>query len=62
MDRQQTVKAFNEWMRRYTDDRASFDADWNAVVAKFVKEDAAGREPSYGEICVAYLESLIATD
>lgn len=61
MDRQKLIEAFNEWMRRYTDDPAAFEAEFQTV-GLFVAERAMGREPSYGETCVAYIESLIVAE
>ena len=49
------AKAFNEWMREYTEDPDSFQSEW-ASVREFLAETADGREPSYGEQCVALLK------
>lgn len=58
MDKAKLAKAFNEWMRRYTDTPEQFDREWQTV-AEFLKDKAEGREPSYGETCAAYLERLL---
>lgn len=59
MDKGKTAAAFNEWMRRYTEDPKAFDAEFQTV-GRFLEEQGAGREPTYGEHCAAYLEKLIA--
>ena len=51
--------ALNEWMRRYTEDPAAFQAEFQTV-ALFQAERLGGRTPSYGETCAAYLAALIA--
>jgi hypothetical protein len=50
--------AFNEWMRRYIEDPAAFEAEFRTV-QDFLAEKAGGKEPSYGAICVEYLELLM---
>jgi hypothetical protein len=59
MDKQQLVKAFNEWMRQYTEDPSAFNHIWQTVNEYFA-EVSAGKEPSYGDTCVAFLEKLIS--
>ena len=49
--------AFNEWMRRDTEDPTAFEAEFQAV-GTFLAERADGKEPTYGEECAAYLQSL----
>lgn len=46
-------RAFNEWMRRYTEEPETFAAEFKTV-GTFLAEQAEGREPSYGEVCTAY--------
>ena len=52
MNNVQMVKAFNEWMRRYTEEAGRFEAEFRT------KDEADGREPSYGETCTAYMSQL----
>lgn len=53
--------AFNEWMRRFIDNPAQFAREWQDAT-EFLKEEAAGVEPTYGAACVLYLEKLLAAD
>jgi hypothetical protein len=59
VDKQKVTAAFNEWMRRYTDEPGEFSADFQTA-SEFLAQRAAGEEPSYGAVCVEYLERLIA--
>lgn len=59
MDKEKVAKAFNEWMRRYTETPEQFERDWQAVLA-FQLDKACGREPTYGETCAAFLAELMA--
>lgn len=52
------VRATNEWMRRYIEEPARFSREWDTV-ALFRAEEQAGKSPSYGELCEAYLEQLM---
>ena len=54
MNQSTIAKAFNEWMRRYIEDPAAYEAEFNSV-AGFREAEAEGREPDYGERCAAYL-------
>lgn len=54
MDKTLIAKAFNEWMRRYTETPKEFEAEFESVIA-FLKEQNEGKEPSYGEECAEYL-------
>lgn len=58
MDKALAAKAFNEWMRRFTEEPAKFEHEFETVGA-FLKEQADGREPTYGEKCAAYLGDLM---
>lgn len=60
MDKVALAKAFNEWMRRYAEDPEAFERDWQTVQT-FLAERSAGKTPTYGEICAAYLEQLLTT-
>jgi hypothetical protein len=51
-------RAMNEWMRRYTEEPESFEAEFKTV-GKFLAEQADGQEPSYGEWCAAYMLKII---
>lgn len=51
--------AFNEWMRRYTEEPETFAHEWETV-GEFLGDQAAGREPSYGAWCAAFLTKLMA--
>lgn len=53
------AKAFNEWMRRYTEEPGKFQQEFESVGA-FLKEQAAGVEPSYGANCAAYIDRILA--
>lgn len=57
MTKEQMVAAFNEWMRRYTEDPASFAAEFQSV-GEFLAQQAAGAEPSYGQTCAEMMESF----
>lgn len=53
----ETVKLSNEWMRRYIETPDDFAREFQTVTA-FLKDEAEGREPSYGERCAAYIFNL----
>ena len=59
----QLAGAFNEWMRRYTDDPEQFQNEYETV-KRFLAEKTAsenvGPEPAYGMIRAGYLEYLVA--
>lgn len=57
MTPEQTAAAFNEWMRRYTEDPAQFEREWKTV-GEFLAQQAAGAKPDYGETCAAYLAQI----
>ncbi len=59
MDKEKMAKAFNEWMRLFTEEPDRFEHEFQTVVA-FHRDQAEGREPSYGAVCAAYLEKLSA--
>ena len=54
----QIAAAFNEWMRRYTEEPERFEREFQSV-ERFLTEVASGQEPSYGETCAAYLKTLV---
>ena len=49
--------AFNEWMRRYTEEPERFEREWQSVERYHADQDG-GREPSYGRTCAAFLYKL----
>ena len=51
------VRVFNLWMQRYIEDPKKFYVQFQAVT-EFLHESANGKEPTYGEKCVAYMEQL----
>jgi hypothetical protein len=53
----ETVKLSNEWMRRFIETPEEFAHQFQSMTA-FLKDEAEGREPSYGELCAAYIFSL----
>jgi hypothetical protein len=53
----ETVKHSNEWMRRYIEEPEKFSREFQSV-QDFLTDEAAGREPSYGEACAAYIFKL----
>lgn len=55
----QAAMALNEWMRRFIADPKCFQREFEAVEA-FLAEQAAGKEPSYGEVGAAYMQQLLA--
>jgi hypothetical protein len=52
------TKAFNEWMRRYTEHPEEFAGEFQSVT-QFLTESADGKEPTYGDNCAAYFTSLL---
>jgi hypothetical protein len=54
MDKQLMAKAFNEWMRRYTESPEEFQREFQTV-STFLAESKDGAEASYGDICAEYL-------
>ncbi|WP_375414651.1 hypothetical protein [uncultured Bradyrhizobium sp.] len=47
------TRTFNEWMRRYIEEPEKYTREFQRV-RDFLADEAAGREPSYGESCTAY--------
>jgi hypothetical protein len=58
VDKTKLAAAFNEWMRRYTENPEQFEREF-VIVTRFMNEKNSGVEPSYGEICAAYLTVLV---
>ena len=59
MDKAKLAKAFNEWLRRYEQEPERFQTEYQ-VMKEFLRDQAEGREPSYGDRQAAYLEKLLA--
>lgn len=53
--RSEMVWAFNEWMRRFTEDPQGFEHSWQSVMA-FLSEEP----PTYGSDCIVYVEQLLS--
>lgn len=53
------ISAFNEWMRRYTENPEAFEREFETV-GKFLTALNEGRELDYGETCAALMEELAA--
>lgn len=51
------IAAFNEWMRRFIEEPERFKSEWQGV-KQFLADVNVGREPSYGQVCAAYLKEL----
>lgn len=58
MSKQAMAKAFNEWMRRYHEEPERFEREFQTVEA-FVRDEAKGAEPAYGQECAAYLLQIM---
>jgi hypothetical protein len=59
LDDKSLSRALNEWMRRYIENPAEFEAEFETV-AEFLNEEKQGTEPSYGDTAVAYLRKIDA--
>lgn len=57
--REKMAAAFNEWMKRYTQNPEQFEREWQ-VVNEFLAEHKEGIPPTYGEQCATYLEELMS--
>jgi hypothetical protein len=51
--------AFNEWMRRYTEEPERFENEWTRVAAQYREDVAAGRVPTYGDLCARQLQEIL---
>ncbi len=60
MDQVKLAAAFNEWMRRFIENPAEFDREWQSV-HRFISEQSQGKTPTYGETSAAYLLSLMTS-
>jgi hypothetical protein len=58
MTRKIMAKAFNEWMRRYTEEPERFEREYQSVGA-YLEEIARGEEPTYGDACAGYLTQIV---
>lgn len=59
MGQAQMATCFNEWMRRFIEEPARFEREFETVTA-FMADEAGGREPTYGETSAAYMAQLAA--
>ena len=50
------ARAFNEWMRRYTDEPERFEREFQTVAEFLATPD--GDDPTYGAECAAYLVQI----
>lgn len=59
MTEQNFAKAFNEWMRRYTDEPDRFSREFESVIEflEDIKNDSD--EPRYGVECAAYFMKIL---
>jgi hypothetical protein len=58
VDKKKLAAAFNEWMRRYTENPEEFTREFQTV-QEFLAAKSSGKEPSYGEHCAEYLLTLV---
>ena len=58
MTYEENIRTSNEWMRRYIEQPEQFSREFESVTS-FLKDEAEGREPSYGERCAAYQFKLL---
>lgn len=54
MDKLTMVRAFNEWMRRYTEEPERFEREWQTV-NEYLEDCRERVEPSYGRACARYM-------
>ena len=59
MTNAQMAKCFNEWMRRFIEEPDRFQHEFESVNA-YLRDQAEGREPTYGETSAAYMGQLAA--
>lgn len=57
MSKEAMSNAFNEWMRRFTDEPERFEREFESV-GRFLQEQSSGAVPSYGETAAAYLHQV----
>ena len=53
------ARAFNEWMRRFTQAPEEFSKQFEDA-AQYLRDRNEGREPSYGEVAAAYFDKRLA--
>lgn len=58
LDEERLEWAFNEWLRRYTENPAEFEREFQ-FIGEFLQEQSEGKPPSYGQRTIAYLKKLI---
>jgi hypothetical protein len=59
MSKAEVAAAFNEWLRQYTNDPEAFKHTVS-VLKEFLADLSGGREPGYGDQCIAFLEACHA--
>ncbi len=52
------AKAFNLWMKKYTEQPEEFETEYT-IIKEFLREQGDGKEPSYGQICAVYYYKLV---
>lgn len=50
--------ALNEWMRRFIEDPAQFQREFETV-SEFVTQELNGQEPTYGQTGAAYMHKML---
>jgi hypothetical protein len=58
MNADEMTRTSNEWLRRYIETPEEFAREFQSVT-DFLTDTAAGREPTYGELCTAYQFKLL---
>lgn len=61
VERATVAQLFNMWMQKYIDHPEEFEAEFLTVM-EYLAESTDGKEPTYGEQCVAYMEHLLNSD
>ena len=51
------AEAFDEWMRRFIDNPAGYEREFETV-QRFLEQEAGGKPTTYGAACAAYLTLL----
>lgn len=56
-NKEDLVKVFNEWMRRYIESPEEFSREFESINL-FLSEEGRDEKPSYGETCFQYILKL----
>lgn len=59
MTEEQMVAAFNEWMRRFTEEPEQYCREFETV-HQFLCDVSDGEVPSYGVTSAAYMKQLVS--